>query len=164
MLLQGLWWLPSIADADRLQPLKGGLAMAAAAAGEGGPGGAELLKLAAAQRMSTDSRRAAFCIIMGSEDYVDASDRLLRLPLKVCCDDRTLDGSCNSHLQLRCMATSRLYVQLLTACLHIHSRCIIITVSLMGGVIAICKQVSLMGAFEEYMLVPLTGCCAFHWK
>lgn len=82
-LLQGLWWLPSIADADRLQPLKGGLAVAAAADGEGGLGGAELLKLAAAQRMSTDARRAAFCIVMGSEDYVDASDRLLRLPLKV---------------------------------------------------------------------------------
>lgn len=57
--------------------------MAAAAAGEQGPGGAELLKLAAAQRMSTDARRAAFCVIMGSEDYVDASERLLRLPLKV---------------------------------------------------------------------------------
>lgn len=71
-----------MADADKLQPLKGGLAMAAVEA-EGGPGGAELLKLAAAQRMSTDARRAAFCVVMGSEDYIDASDRLLRLPLKV---------------------------------------------------------------------------------
>lgn len=79
---QGLWWLPSVADADKLQPLKAGLAMAAVEA-EGGPGGAELLKLAAAQRMSTDARRAAFCVVMGSEDYIDASDRLLRLPLKV---------------------------------------------------------------------------------
>ena len=79
---QGLWWLPSVADADKLQPLKGGLAMAAVEA-ERGPGGAELLKLAAAQRMSTDARRAAFCVVMGSEDYIDASDRLLRLPLKV---------------------------------------------------------------------------------
>ena len=83
MLLQGLWWLPSVADADSLQPMKGGLAMAAME-GERGPGGAELLKLAAAQRMSTDARRAAFCVVMGSEDYIDASDRLLRLPLKVC--------------------------------------------------------------------------------
>ena len=56
----------------------------AAMEGERGPGGAELLKLAAAQRMSTDARRAAFCVVMGSEDYIDASDRLLRLPLKVC--------------------------------------------------------------------------------
>lgn len=69
-------------DTDSLQPLKGGLAMAAVEA-ERGPGGAELLKLAAAQRMSTDARRAAFCVVMGSEDYIDASDRLLRLPLKV---------------------------------------------------------------------------------
>ncbi len=81
--LQGLWWMPSIADADSLQPLKGGMAMAALE-GERGPGGAELLKLAAAQRMSTDARRAAFCVVMGSEDYIDASDRLLRLPLKAC--------------------------------------------------------------------------------
>lgn len=63
--------------------MKGGLAMAAME-GERGPGGAELLKLAAAQRMSTDARRAAFCVVMGSEDFIDASDRLLRLPLKVC--------------------------------------------------------------------------------
>ena len=80
---QGLWWLSSVADADSLQPLKGGIAMAAVEAGRG-PGGVELLKLAAAQRMSTDARRAAFCVVMGSEDYIDASDRLLRLPLKVC--------------------------------------------------------------------------------
>lgn len=51
-------------------------------AGEGG-WGAELLQLAAKQRMNTDVRRTVFCIIMGSEDYVDASERLLRLPLKV---------------------------------------------------------------------------------
>ncbi len=88
LLVQGLWWMPSIADTDSLQPMKGGMAMAALEGGEGGPGGAELLKLAAAQRMSTDARRAAFCVVMGSADYIDASDRLLRLPLKVgshCC-------------------------------------------------------------------------------
>ncbi len=88
LLVQGLWWMPSIADTDSLQPMKGGMAMAAMEGGERGPGGAELLKLAAAQRMSTDARRAAFCVVMGSADYIDASDRLLRLPLKVsshCC-------------------------------------------------------------------------------
>ena len=83
LLVQGLWWMPSIADTDSLQPMRGGMAMAALEGAEGGPGGAELLKLAAAQRMSTDARRAAFCVVMGSTDYVDASDRLLRLPLKV---------------------------------------------------------------------------------
>ena len=88
LAVQGLWWMPSIADTDSLQPIKGGMAMAALEGSERGPGGAELLKLAAAQRMSTDARRAAFCVVMGSEDYLDASARLLRLPLKVgahCC-------------------------------------------------------------------------------
>lgn len=45
----------------------------------------ELLKLATGLRMSTDVRRAIFCVIMGSEDYLDAFNRLLGLPLKVCC-------------------------------------------------------------------------------
>lgn len=57
--------------------------MLAAIRAEGGPGEAELLRLAAGQRMSTDTRRAVFCVVMGSDDYVDASERLLRLPLKV---------------------------------------------------------------------------------
>lgn len=50
---------------------------------EAGDWSAELLQLAAHQRMNTDVRRAVFCIIMGSEDYMDASEKLLRLPLKV---------------------------------------------------------------------------------
>ena len=33
--------------------------------------------------MNTDVRRAIFCVIMGSDDCVDASERLLHLPLKV---------------------------------------------------------------------------------
>ena len=66
----------------------------AAVEAERGPGGAELLKLAAAQRMSTDARRAAFCVVMGSEDYIDASDRLLRLPLKVTSLLQLLDSPC----------------------------------------------------------------------
>jgi len=41
----------------------------------------KLLKLAAAQRMNTDIRRAIFCIIMSAEDYVDAFEKLLRLGL-----------------------------------------------------------------------------------
>ena len=49
----------------------------------GGEGGAELLRLAAGQRMNTDARRAVFCTVMGSEDCVDAFERLLRLNLKV---------------------------------------------------------------------------------
>ena len=73
--------------------------MLAAIGAEGGPGEAELLRLAAGQRMSTDTRRAVFCVVMGSDDYVDASERLLRLPLKVgsslpAADDAVCDMCC----------------------------------------------------------------------
>lgn len=60
---------------------------AAAGGGSGDDGAAEaarLLSLAAGQRMNTDSRRAVFVAVMGAADVVDAQDRLLRLPLKVC--------------------------------------------------------------------------------
>ena len=73
---QGLWWQPT-ASSMKAQP--SALAQSLADA----EGGAELLKLAAAQRMNTETRRAVFCIVMGSQDAVDASERLLRLPLKV---------------------------------------------------------------------------------
>lgn len=43
---------------------------------------AALLRLAAAQRMNTDVRRAVFLAIMGSEDCVEAHEKLLRLPLR----------------------------------------------------------------------------------
>lgn len=76
--LQGLWWQPT-AGSMKAQP--GALAASAAAEGEGG---AELLRLAAAQRMSTEARRAVFCVVMGAQDAGDACERLLRLPLKVC--------------------------------------------------------------------------------
>ena len=72
-----MWWLPSAAELDSLAPMtQGSLA-------EEGDWSAELLQLAAQQRMNTDVRRAVFCVIMGSEDYIDASEKLLSLPLKV---------------------------------------------------------------------------------
>lgn len=40
-----------------------------------------MLQLAAGQKMNTDARRAIFCIIMSSEDYIDALEKLLRLEL-----------------------------------------------------------------------------------
>ncbi|KAK9823765.1 hypothetical protein WJX72_005349 [[Myrmecia] bisecta] len=78
---KGLWWLPSVHDAEGLQPMAGGQITSLVNL-DGAANGGELLKLAAAQRMSTDARRAVFCVVMGSEDYVDASEKLLRLPLK----------------------------------------------------------------------------------
>jgi nucleolar MIF4G domain-containing protein 1 len=79
-----MWWLPAATDARQgllpgsLLPTgaTGDVATAAAAA-------PELLQLAAAQRMNTDVRRAVFVAIMGSEDCLDAFEKLLRLPLKV---------------------------------------------------------------------------------
>ena len=43
--------------------------------------GAELLAKAKGLRMNTEARRAIFCVIMGAEDFADALDRLLGLPL-----------------------------------------------------------------------------------
>ena len=31
--------------------------------------------------MNTEARRAIFCVIMGAEDFADALERLLKLPL-----------------------------------------------------------------------------------
>ncbi|KAK8944349.1 hypothetical protein KSP39_PZI008161 [Platanthera zijinensis] len=41
----------------------------------------KILKLAAAQGMNTDTRRAIFLIIMSAEDYLDAFEKILRLNL-----------------------------------------------------------------------------------
>ena len=77
MGLQGMWWLASAAGMGKPSQLTQSLA-----AGED-EWSAELLRLAAQQRMNTDVRRTVFCVVMGSEDYMDASEKLLRLPLKV---------------------------------------------------------------------------------
>jgi nucleolar MIF4G domain-containing protein 1 len=79
---RGNWWLPTAAEQmEGALPGGGGLAAGAGAAGLPGAG-AELLRLAAAQRMNTDVRRAVFCAIMGSEDCLEAFERLSRLPLR----------------------------------------------------------------------------------
>ncbi|KTG46540.1 hypothetical protein cypCar_00002433 [Cyprinus carpio] len=43
---------------------------------------AKMLELARKQRMNTDIRRNIFCVLMSSEDYLDAFEKLLRLGLK----------------------------------------------------------------------------------
>ncbi|KPP73963.1 nucleolar MIF4G domain-containing protein 1-like [Scleropages formosus] len=48
----------------------------------GGQFSAKVLELARKQRMNTDIRRNIFCVIMTSEDYLDAFEKLLRLGLK----------------------------------------------------------------------------------
>lgn len=42
----------------------------------------KMLKLAAQQRMNTETRRAIFCVIMSGEDYIDAFEQLLSLNLQ----------------------------------------------------------------------------------
>uniref|UniRef100_A0A3Q0SEB9 Nucleolar MIF4G domain-containing protein 1 n=1 Tax=Amphilophus citrinellus TaxID=61819 RepID=A0A3Q0SEB9_AMPCI len=43
---------------------------------------AKVLELARKQRMNTDVRRNIFCVLMTSEDYMDAFEKLLRMGLK----------------------------------------------------------------------------------
>uniref|UniRef100_UPI003D7F61D8 nucleolar MIF4G domain-containing protein 1 isoform 1 n=1 Tax=Danio rerio TaxID=7955 RepID=UPI003D7F61D8 len=43
---------------------------------------AKMLELARKQRMNTDVRRNIFCVLMSSEDFLDAYEKLLRLGLK----------------------------------------------------------------------------------
>ncbi|XP_072544796.1 nucleolar MIF4G domain-containing protein 1 [Salminus brasiliensis] len=77
----GRWWIvgsswsgaPMIDDHDKKptsQPAKGEQFSA------------KVLDLARKQRMNTDIRRNIFCVIMTSEDYLDAFEKLLRLGLK----------------------------------------------------------------------------------
>ncbi|XP_055063037.2 nucleolar MIF4G domain-containing protein 1 [Misgurnus anguillicaudatus] len=49
---------------------------------EGKQYSAKILELARKQRMNTDIRRNIFCVLMSSEDYLDAFEKLLRLGLK----------------------------------------------------------------------------------
>eukprot|EP00850_Spirogloea_muscicola_P010670 SM000063S20060 [mRNA] locus=s63:523407:526932:- [translate_table: standard] len=68
---RGQWWLPS---AESLR----GTATATTAAGVEDEA---LVKLAAAQRMNTDARRAVFFAVMSAEDAADAFERITRLKL-----------------------------------------------------------------------------------
>jgi len=63
----------------------------------------KLLDLARKQRMNTDIRRAIFCIIMDSNDYVDAFERLLSLNLN---DRQERDIV---HVIIRCCGSSKVY-------------------------------------------------------
>ncbi|GAX86627.1 hypothetical protein CEUSTIGMA_g14035.t1, partial [Chlamydomonas eustigma] len=85
---KGMWWLPAAGESSggvgggslhRL-PGRSGLVPASDDATEVEEQQA-LLKLAAEQRMNTDVRRAVFMVVMGSEDCIEAHEKLLRLPL-----------------------------------------------------------------------------------
>ena len=82
---RGQWWLPEAAGTDAWFAARAAQgAMDDRARRSGGARateGAELLEKAKAMRMNTEARRAIFCVIMGAEDFADALDSLLRLPL-----------------------------------------------------------------------------------
>jgi nucleolar MIF4G domain-containing protein 1 len=74
----------------------------------------KLLKLAAKYRMNTDTRRSAFCIIMGAEDYEDCFEKLVRAGmmknrverdavrvLVECCGNEAAFNKFYSHLAVR---------------------------------------------------------------
>jgi nucleolar MIF4G domain-containing protein 1 len=75
----------------------------------------ELLALASSQRMNTDARRSIFCIIMGSSDFDDAFEKLVRqgmLKPKVerdvirvivhCCGEEEAFNPFYAYLAIRC--------------------------------------------------------------
>jgi len=77
---KGQWWLPDAtgtAEWFAARAAQGAIAEQAGKTREGG----ELLQLAKKMRMNTETRRAIFCVIMGADDFADALERLLRLPL-----------------------------------------------------------------------------------
>ncbi|GAA5999636.1 Sgd1p [Rhodotorula paludigena] len=83
---RGKWWLVGAAWAgDPLAELDGGEASSSVPAkalqSKEAQGDKELARLARAQGMNTDVRKGVFNVLMSSEDYVDACERLLQLGL-----------------------------------------------------------------------------------
>lgn len=93
---RGMWWLPTAGELLEQGPLGGRPGVGVGVGGQQGlltamandltldlgDNGADLLQLAAAQRMNTDVRRAVFVAVMGSDDCMEAFEKLMRLPIK----------------------------------------------------------------------------------
>ncbi|GAA6028747.1 hypothetical protein JCM8097_007375 [Rhodosporidiobolus ruineniae] len=78
---RGKWWLVGAAwSGDPLAEVNGGEGGLAVQTKET-KGDAELARLARKQGMNTDIRKSVFTVLMSSEDYVDACERLLQLGL-----------------------------------------------------------------------------------
>ncbi|KAI9330182.1 hypothetical protein BDR26DRAFT_1011420 [Obelidium mucronatum] len=90
---KGKWWLvgaawaghqedgSTVRKSDGTRDGDGGLDMNLEDGGDDAAA-ADLLKLAKAQRMTTDIRRSIFVALMSAEDFVDAHEKLMRLGLK----------------------------------------------------------------------------------
>lgn len=81
---KGFWWLQSREDNKRTEENTGKTADFNTSNVMDDPSDdtLRLLKLASKLRMSTDTRRSIFLAVMGSEDAIDAAEKLLRLNLK----------------------------------------------------------------------------------
>jgi len=79
--MAGKWWLVGSSWRDNLVGEKPRHAPSIATADKEAVGSKSLLQLARQQGMNTDVRRSVFVVLMSSEDYVDAFDRLLKLNL-----------------------------------------------------------------------------------
>ena len=77
---KGQWWLPDAAGTAEWFAARAAQGAITEQAGKTREGG-ELLQLAKKMRMNTETRRAIFCVVMGADDFADALERLLRLPL-----------------------------------------------------------------------------------
>ena len=82
---RGQWWLPDATGTEAWFAARAAQDRSDSAARNAAASthdeGAELLAKAKGLRMNTEARRAIFCVIMGAEDFADALDRLLGLPL-----------------------------------------------------------------------------------
>ncbi|ORY48861.1 ARM repeat-containing protein [Rhizoclosmatium globosum] len=85
---KGKWWLVGAAwaghqeDGSTVRPVENGGVGGDEGLDAGDEGGADLIKLAKVQRMTTDIRRSIFVALMSAEDFVDAYEKLMRLGLK----------------------------------------------------------------------------------
>jgi hypothetical protein len=134
---KGTWWLPQ-AHEGQITPLSphGGRALTAVQTDEE----AQLMQLAASQRMNTDSRRAVFCVLMAADDYVRMPPCglvLLKPRINSCC--MTFATGCGKNATiLRVIVTAIVY-------LHHH-----------GTVVAGNKD--LLGKVARFKFVPtITG-------
>ncbi|XP_036378786.1 nucleolar MIF4G domain-containing protein 1 [Megalops cyprinoides] len=76
----GRWWI--VGSSWSGAPMIGDSGNKQQQSTSGGQFSATVLDLARKQRMNTDIRRNIFCVLMTSEDYLDAFEKLLRLGLK----------------------------------------------------------------------------------
>lgn len=77
---KGRWWLPPPSGAG-VPAGSGGTESLADVDADVANASEKILQLAASQRMNTEARRAIFCQLMDSGDYLEASEKLLSLKL-----------------------------------------------------------------------------------